>query len=93
MLYVKQKKITRRAKSFKWQFQLINDNSVNACCILGGKVVVHSYILLITKNENPMAVVTGHEIVHAIARQVNERMSKGLLIQMGRFGLQVAMAN
>jgi len=61
--------------------------------MLGGKVVVHSYILLITKNENPMAVVTGHEIAHAIARQVNERMSKGLLIQMGRFGLQVAMAN
>jgi predicted Zn-dependent protease len=91
--YVKQKKITSRTKGFKWEFHLINENTVNAWCMPGGKVVVYTGLLSITKNENALAVVMGHEIAHAIARHGNERMSEGLLAQMGGIGLQVALMN
>jgi len=92
-LYVKQKKITKRTQGFKWEFHLIDENTVNAWCMPGGKVVVYSGLLAITKNENALAVVMGHEIAHAIARHGNERMSQGLLVQLGGLGLQVAMMN
>ena len=91
--YVKQKKISSRTKGFKWEFKLINDHTVNAWCMPGGKVVVYTGLLAITKNENALAVVMGHEIAHAIARHGNERMSQGLLVQTGGLGLQVALMN
>lgn len=58
----------------------------------GGKVVVYSGLLPVTQDEAGLAVVMGHEIAHAIARHGNERMSQGLVTQLGGIGLQVALA-
>ena len=91
--YAKQKKITSRTQGFKWEFNLVNDNTINAWCMPGGKVVVYTGLLAVTQNETALAIVMGHEIAHAIARHGNERMSQGLLQQMGGIGLQVALAN
>ncbi len=49
----------------------------------GGKVVVYTGILPITEDETGLAVVMGHEIAHAVAKHGNERMSQGLLAQLG----------
>jgi predicted Zn-dependent protease len=57
----------------------------------GGKVVVYTGILPITKDETGLAVVLGHEIAHAIAEHGNERMSQGLLQQLGGVALSVAL--
>jgi len=57
----------------------------------GGKVVVYTGILPITKDEISLAVVLGHEIAHAIAEHGNERMSEGLLQQLGGVALSVAL--
>jgi predicted Zn-dependent protease len=64
---------------------------VNAWCMPGGKVVVYTGILPVTKNENGLAVVMGHEIAHAIAEHGNERMSQELLRQAGGVALTVAL--
>ncbi len=90
--YLGQKKMSDRVKGYKWEFNLVNDNTVNAWCMPGGKVVVYSGLLPVTQNETGLAVVMGHEIAHAIARHGNERMSQGLLSQLGGLGLQVAMS-
>jgi predicted Zn-dependent protease len=74
--------------SYKWEFNLVDSKEVNAWCMPGGKVVVYTGILPVTKNETALAVVMGHEIAHAIARHGNERMSQGLVAQ----GIQVAGA-
>jgi predicted Zn-dependent protease len=58
----------------------------------GGKVVVYSGILPITKDENGLAVVLGHEIAHAVANHGDERMSQGLLVQMGGIALDAALS-
>ena len=57
----------------------------------GGKVVVYTGILPVTKNEIGLAVVLGHEIAHAIAEHGNERMSQGLIQQLGGAALSVAL--
>jgi len=49
--------------------------------------------LPITQNEAALAIVLGHEIAHAVAQHGSERMSQGLLQQLGGVALQVAVAN
>jgi predicted Zn-dependent protease len=69
-----------RVEGFQWEFNVVNDPTVNAWCMPGGKVVVYTGILPVTQDEASLAVVMGHEIAHAIARHGNERMSQGLML-------------
>lgn len=79
---------------FKWEFNLLDDpKTVNAWCLPGGKVAVYSGILPVTKDDEGLAVVLGHEIAHALARHGSERMSQGLLAQLGGVALSAAMAS
>jgi len=78
---------------YKWEFNLVNENVVNAWCMPGGKVVFYQGIMPICANETGVAVVMGHEIAHAVARHGNERMSQGLAAQLGGVALTVAMAD
>jgi predicted Zn-dependent protease len=80
-------------KNYKWEFSLIEDDKVaNAWCMPGGKVAVYTGILPITQNDTGLAVVMGHEISHAIAKHGNERMSQGMLAQLGAVGLSAALS-
>ena len=81
--YLKSKGQEAEIKDFRWEFNLIQSNEVNAWCMPGGKVVVYEGILPICKNDDGLAVVMGHEIAHAIARHGNERMSQQMLLQAG----------
>ena len=76
---------------YRWEFNLVESKDINAWCMPGGKVVVYTGILPITGNETGLAVVMGHEIAHAIAEHGNERMSQGLIAQMGGMALSTAM--
>ncbi len=78
---------------YKWEFNLIESKDVNAWCMPGGKVVVYSGILPVTKTEEGLAVVMGHEIAHAVAEHGNERMSQGLLANLGGMALQQALSS
>jgi predicted Zn-dependent protease len=77
---------------YKWEFNLVEDKQVNAWCMPGGKVVVYTGILPVANGDAGLAVVMGHEIAHAIAEHGNERMSQGLLAQMGGVALSTALA-
>jgi predicted Zn-dependent protease len=68
---------------FNWEFNLVDDKSINAWAMPGGKVVFYSGIIPICKNETGIAVVMGHEIAHIIAGHGNERMSQGLIAKFG----------
>jgi predicted Zn-dependent protease len=73
-------------QNYEWEFNLVQDNQINAWCMPGGKVVVYTGLLPVTQNEAALAVVLAHEITHALAQHGNERMSELSLAQ----GLQVA---
>jgi len=88
--YLKSHNYSNRVDGYKWEFNLVEDKTVNAWCMPGGKVVVYSGILPVTQNETALAVVMGHEIAHAIARHGNERMSQNLALYLGGVALSVA---
>ncbi len=89
--YMQQNNMSKDIAGFKWEYNTINENVINAWCMPGGKVVVYTGLLPVTQNENALAVVMGHEIAHAIARHGNERMSTGLLINLGGLVLEEAL--
>ena len=77
---------------FKWEFNLIQEDQINAWCMPGGKVAVYTGILPITKNEAGLATVMGHEVAHAIAKHSAERMSQSIIAQAGGVAVDVATA-
>jgi predicted Zn-dependent protease len=76
---------------YEWEFNLIEDKQANAFCLPGGKVAVYTGILPITRDDAGLAAVLGHEVSHAIARHGGERVSQGLLVQVGLAATQVAL--
>jgi predicted Zn-dependent protease len=78
-------------KDYQWEYKLVNSKDVNAWCMPGGKIVVYSGILPITKDEAGLATVLGHEVSHALANHGQQRMSAGLLQQLGAAGVGIAV--
>jgi predicted Zn-dependent protease len=77
-------------KGYQWEYKLVDDPSVNAWCMPGGKIVVYTGILPVTKDETGLATVMGHEVSHALANHGQQRMSAGILQQVGAVGVAVA---
>jgi predicted Zn-dependent protease len=89
--YAKQGGWANRLEGYQWEFNLVESEQVNAWCMPGGKVVFYTGILPITQNETGVAVVMGHEVAHAVAEHGNERMSQGLLANLGGMALSAAL--
>jgi len=80
-------------EGYVWEFNTVDDNDViNAWCMPGGKVVVYTGLLPVTRTETGLAIVMGHEIAHSIAKHGNERMSQAMMQQLGGIALEIAVA-
>lgn len=90
--YFKVNKQSKYLDGYRWEFNLVDDPTVNAWCMPGGKVVVYSGLLPVAKDDDGLAVVMGHEIAHAIGNHGNERMSQGLVAQGGGMALSTALS-
>lgn len=91
--FLKEYGMATELKNYQWEFNLIEDDKVvNAWCMPGGKIAVYTGILPITGDENGLAVVIAHEVAHALAKHGNERMSQGLIAQLGGIGLSLALS-
>jgi predicted Zn-dependent protease len=78
---------------YRWEYKLVDSKEVNAWCMPGGKIVVYSGILPVTKTEAGLATVMGHEVSHALANHGAQRMSASQLQQLGAAGVAVATGN
>jgi predicted Zn-dependent protease len=90
--FYKQKGLSKELEMYQWEFNVVDENIVNAWCMPGGKVVVYTGILPVTQDDAGLAVVMGHEISHALAKHGNERMSQAMLAQFGEVSLAVALS-
>lgn len=80
-------------KDYKWEVNVVQSKELNAWCMPGGKIVVYTGLLPVTKDDAGLATVMGHEIAHAIAGHSAERMSQQMVAQgVGVLG-NVATAN
>ena len=78
--------------AYRWEFQVIDaPKTVNAFALPGGKVAVYTGLFPIAWDEAGLAAVVAHEVGHALARHGAERMSQGLLLEIGAVGLSAAM--
>ncbi len=68
-------------KDYRWEYNLVDDKTVNAWCMPGGKIVFYTGILPICQGETGMAVVMGHEVAHALADHGAQRMSAAMVQQ------------
>ncbi len=76
---------------FAWEFHLVQDQTPNAFCMPGGKIVVNEGILPYTQDESGLAIVLGHEVAHAVAKHSAERISQQLLLSYGGSVLGAAL--
>ena len=77
---------------YRWEFVVFQDETPNAFCLPGGKVGIFTGILKYTKDEAGLATVISHEVAHALVRHAGERMSQGMVAQLGSLGLGAALA-
>ena len=92
--YFRQQNASDQLAGYQWEFNVIQDDKQqNAWCMPGGKVAVYTGILPITQDENGLAVVMSHEIAHAVAKHGSERMSQGLVQQLGGQALSAALSS
>jgi len=82
--YFFQSNLNDPTSNFKWEYILIDNKKMkNAWCMPGGKIAVYTGMLEITKNEDGLAAVMGHEVAHAVAKHSVERASRGVVLQTG----------
>ena len=78
-------------KDYKWEYKLVDDETVNAWCMPGGKIVFYTGILAVAENEAAVAAIMGHEVAHALANHGQQRMSAGMLQQLGAVAGNIAI--
>lgn len=81
--YLNANGLSAEVQNFSWEFNLVQDQQVNAWCMPGGKIVVYEGLLPVTQDEASLAIVLGHEIAHAVAKHSAERLSNEYKNQYG----------
>ena len=86
--FMRANNMTTEANNYRWEFNLIENPTINAWCMPGGKVVFYSGILPMCANTDGIAAVMGHEVAHAFAKHGQERMRNSQIQALG--GIAVA---
>src|SRR5207245_11191782 len=90
----KASKTAERYRQLDWEVTVIKDDkTMNAFALPGGKIAVYTGIFPVAKNEAGLAAILGHEVTHALARHGAERMSQGLLAQIGLEAASIALGS
>ncbi len=72
---------------FEWEYSVLQSDQVNAFCLPGGKICVFTGLLDLVKNDDQLAAVLSHEISHALAHHVSERIARERTVGGGLLSL------
>lgn len=77
---------------FEWEFRLIDDPATpNAWALPGGKIAFYTGIYPVLADRNGMAIVMGHEVMHALLQHGNERMSQATVGELALVAADAAL--
>ena len=82
-LFTEELTATSERQDLPWEVVLINNNTVNAWALPGGKIAVHKGLLRYTSNETELAAVICHELghvelSHGLAQMKTKEFTSGL---------------
>ena len=73
-----------RARSWRWEVNLLGSKQINAFCMPGGKIAFFSGILDQLKlTDDEVAMVMGHEMAHALREHSRARLAKTQATNLG----------
>ena len=90
--YLRQIEREELINGYEWEFNVIQDETMNAWCMPGGKIVFYEGIMPICEDDAGVAVVMAHEVGHAVAKHSNERLTQEMALQMGGMALSQALS-
>lgn len=73
-----------RARSWRWEVNLIGSKQINAFCMPGGKIAFFTGLLnQLQLSDDEAAMVMGHEMAHALREHARSRLAKTQGTSMG----------
>ena len=87
--YLRENGYAQELQNFKWEFNLVENNTFNAFCMPGGKIVVYTGLLPYCQSDDELAAIIGHEVAHAVAKHAAEKLSQQKKAQIGAQALGV----
>jgi predicted Zn-dependent protease len=73
-----------RAPQWKWEVNLLDQPTINAFCMPGGKIAFYMGILRTLRlSDDEVAAIMGHEVAHALREHARERFGKTVATQAG----------
>ena len=68
---------TSKRAAFRWEVTVVDDNTVNAWALPGGKIAVNKGLLRYVNSESELAAVLSHEMAHAeLSHQLAQMKNK-----------------
>ena len=74
----------QRASRWAWEVNLLNQPTLNAFCMPGGKIAFYRGILhKLQLSDDEVAAIMGHEVAHALREHARERIAKTVATRTG----------
>jgi predicted Zn-dependent protease len=83
-LIAEAKRMYPPSRDWQWSVAVIDEPTLNAWCMPGGKMAIYTGIVHKLKlTDDEIAQIMGHEIAHALLGHGRERMSRAIAMQSG----------